>query len=136
MSSIVTRAMAEGNAPSKNNTVVFDAGACSSSNIKETKNTNKTKQTIEPNEQAVKKKRGRPPIYKDEEENEEEESSDDDENEETISKKIKKADLSKSSKTAVKNETKERGKIVARARDRIGDQLNNQFGNEQTMQLV
>jgi len=65
-------------------------------------------------------------------------TSDDDEDEDkaTISKKIKKADLSKSSKTAVKNETKERGKIVARARDRIGDQLNNQFGNEQTMQLV
>ncbi len=140
MSSIVTRAMAEGNAPSKNNTVVFDAGACSSSNIKETKNTNKTKQTIEPNEQAVKKKRGRPPIYKDEEENEEEESSDDDENEETISKKIKKADLSKASKTSAKNESKERGKIAARARElelaRLGDQLNNQFGNVQTMQLV
>ncbi len=90
--------------------------------LKKQKKTNKTKQTIEPNEQTelpVKRKRGRPPIYKDEEEYEEE-SSNEDEDKATISKKIKKADLSKSSKTAVKNETKERGKIAARARDRIG----------------
>ena len=55
-------------------------------------------------------------------------------------KKVKKADLKKAKKTAKKTETKERGKTAAKAQElqlaQIGSQLNTQFGNVQTMQLV
>jgi hypothetical protein len=76
-----------------------------------------------------------------EEEEESDEYDDEDDEEEYVpAKKVKNADLKKAKKTAKKTETKEREKTAAKAQElqlaKIGSQLNTQFGNVQTMQLV
>jgi hypothetical protein len=144
MSSIITRGMAQGNtaifltahdtAPTTskklgrkpNNNAEVLTHACSSTTS--TFTTESTKRKLQ-NTLEVKAREEEVEV-----EEEEEEERD------VPAKKVKKADLKKAKKTAKKTETKERGKTAAKAQElqlaQIGSQLNTQFGNVQTMQLV
>jgi hypothetical protein len=157
MSSIITRGMAQGNtaifvtahdtAPTtskkvgrkpKNNAEVL-THACSSTTS--TITTESTKRKLQ-NTLEVKAREEEVEVEEEEEEEQESDEYDDEDDEEEYvpAKKVKKADIKKAKKTAKKTETKERGKTAAKAQElqlaQIGSQLNTQFGNVQTMQLV